>query len=99
MKEYGLEITDTEYGGSELDIDQFIETNTLGSQIETTYKSKIDELKTNFAELTQEKKKLQNEGITVTTPSIFRPDTNENMIRNMSGGGMWQQGGFFMTCS
>lgn len=45
------------------------------------------------------KTKLQNEGITVTTPSVLRPDTNENMIGNMSGGGMWQQGGFFMTCS
>ena len=45
------------------------------------------------------KKKLQNEGITVTTPSVFKPDTNENMIGNMSGGGMWQRGGFFMTCS
>ncbi len=45
------------------------------------------------------KAKLQMEGITVTTPSVFRPDTNENMTVNMTGGGMWQQGGFFMTCS
>ena len=45
---------------------------------------------------------LKFHGITLDTPSIFK--TNTNVVKQGGGlgrqyGGMWQRGGFFMTCS